>query len=75
MYAFNYLKPKSLDAEAYRAVRTALFFSTQGQGLKVIQVTSPNKGDGKSLMISNLSRLRARSFSRYELRAPLSHFS
>ncbi len=59
-----YFKPKSLDSEAYRAVRTALFFSTQGQGLKVIQVTSPNKGDGKSLMISNLAVTTAQSGKR-----------
>jgi succinoglycan biosynthesis transport protein ExoP len=59
-----YFKPKSLDSEAYRAVRTALFFSTQGQGTKVIQVTSPNKGDGKSLMISNLAITTAQSGKR-----------
>src|SRR5436190_3004001 len=59
-----YFKPKSLDSEAYRAVRTALFFSTQGQGHKVIQVTSPNKGDGKSLMIANLAITTAQSGKR-----------
>lgn len=59
-----YFKPKSLDSEAYRAVRTSLFFSTQGQGLKVIQVTSPNKGDGKSLLISNLAVTTAQSGKR-----------
>ena len=49
------LRPKSLESEAYRAIRTALLFSVQGQGHRVIQVTSPNKGDGKSLMVSNLA--------------------
>ena len=48
-------RPKSLEAEAYRAIRTALLFRIQGEGHRVIQVTSPNKGDGKSLMISNLA--------------------
>lgn len=59
-----HFKPKSLDSEAYRAVRTSLFFATQGQGLKVIQVTSPNKGDGKSLLISNLAVTTAQSGKR-----------
>jgi capsular exopolysaccharide synthesis family protein len=45
----------SVEAEAYRAVRTALYFGTQGEGRKVIQVTSPSKGDGKSLLIANLA--------------------
>jgi capsular exopolysaccharide synthesis family protein len=45
----------SVEAESYRAVRTALFFSTQDEGRKVIQVTSPTKGDGKSLLIANLA--------------------
>ena len=46
--------PQSAEAEAFRGVRTALYFSTNGEGHKVIQVTSPNKGDGKTTLISNL---------------------
>jgi polysaccharide biosynthesis transport protein len=57
-------RPKSVEAEAYRAVRTALYFSTQGEGHKVIQVTSPNKGDGKSLLIANLAVSIAQSGKR-----------
>jgi succinoglycan biosynthesis transport protein ExoP len=45
----------SREAEAYRGVRTALYFSTHGQGRKVIEVTSPNKGDGKSTLAANLA--------------------
>src|SRR5262249_37832018 len=41
----SHYRPKSVDAEAYRAVRTALYFSTQGEGHKLIQVTSPDMGD------------------------------
>ncbi len=48
-------KSKSMEAEAYRAIRTALLFSIQGEGHRVIQVTSPNKADGKSLMTANLA--------------------
>jgi capsular exopolysaccharide synthesis family protein len=47
--------PKSQNAEAYRGVRTGLFFSTQGKGHKVIQVTSPSAGDGKSTLAANLA--------------------
>ena len=48
-------RPRSIEAEAYRAVRTALFFSTLGEEHKVIQVTSPSKGDGKSILAANLA--------------------
>jgi capsular exopolysaccharide synthesis family protein len=54
-------RPKSLEAEAYRAIRTSLFFSVEGEGHRVLQVTSPNKGDGKSLMVSNLAISMAQS--------------
>ncbi len=54
-YLISYHSPKSVDAEAYRAVRTALYFSTQGEGHNLVQVTSPNMGDGKSTLSTNLS--------------------
>jgi capsular exopolysaccharide synthesis family protein len=57
----SYFKPKSRLAESYRGVRTALYFSTQGEGHKVIQVTSPNPGDGKSTLTANLAVSIARS--------------
>src|SRR5262249_34662649 len=41
----SYYLPKSGAAEAYRGLRTALYFSTHGEGHKVIQVTSPDKGE------------------------------
>ena len=44
-----------MEAEAYRGVRTALYFSIHCKGHKVIQVTSPNSGDGKSTMAANLA--------------------
>ena len=50
-----YHLPKSREAEAYRGVRTALFFSTQGKGHKVIQITSPAAADGKSTLAANLA--------------------
>ncbi len=48
-------RPLSVEAESYRGVRTAIYFSTQGQGHKVIQVTSPSGGDGKSTLAANLA--------------------
>jgi capsular exopolysaccharide synthesis family protein len=54
-------KPKSLEAEAYRAVRTAVYFSSPVEGHPVLQVSSPAKGDGKSLMVSNLALSMAQS--------------
>jgi polysaccharide biosynthesis transport protein len=51
----TYFRSKSREAEAYRGVRTALFFSTRGEGHKVIQVTSPDMGDGKTTLAANLA--------------------
>ncbi len=48
-------------SEAYRSVRTGLFFSNRAGDLKVIQVTSPVPGDGKSTLSSNLAVTMAQS--------------
>jgi capsular exopolysaccharide synthesis family protein len=71
-------RPRSVEAEAYRAVRTALYFSTQGSGHQLIQVTSPDQGDGKSLTITNLAISIAQSGQRVilvdaDLRRPRQH--
>lgn len=53
-------RPGSPEAEAYRSVRTAFFVSvTSGQ--RLIQVTSPEPGDGKSTLIANLAIAVAQS--------------
>ena len=54
-------KPKSPQAESYRAVRTALYFNSRGERHQVIQVTSPMPGDGKSTLASNLAVTIAQS--------------
>lgn len=54
-------RPKSRSAEAFRGIRNALFYSSARQDLKVIQVTSPLPGDGKSTLISNLAAAIASS--------------
>lgn len=58
------VRPKSVEAEAYRGVRTSLYFSLQGRGHQVIQVTSPNPGDGKSTLATNLAVSIAQSGKR-----------
>ena len=54
-------QPGSHFSEAYRAVRTSLYFSTGAEGQKVIQVTSPAQGEGKSMLVANLAISIARS--------------
>jgi capsular exopolysaccharide synthesis family protein len=59
-----YHRPKSREAEAFRVVRTALYFGTRGSGRRVIQVTSPSVGDGKSTLAANLAVSIAQSGKR-----------
>jgi succinoglycan biosynthesis transport protein ExoP len=47
--------PRSRPAEAYRSVRTAICFSALGSSHRVIQVSSPAAGDGKSTLALNLA--------------------
>jgi len=49
------LRPKSMESEAYRGVRAQLMVLTQDKGHQVIQITSPNPGDGKSTLAANLA--------------------
>jgi capsular exopolysaccharide synthesis family protein len=57
-------RPSSREAESYRSLRTALFFKTQGQAHAVIQITSPNMGDGKTTVTANLAAVIAQSGKR-----------
>lgn len=42
-------------AEAYRAIRTALYFGAIPQAARTILITSPGVQDGKSTLVSNLA--------------------
>jgi capsular exopolysaccharide synthesis family protein len=55
-----YHRPGSPEAEAYRSVRTAFFVCVNDQQ-KIIQVTSPEPGDGKSTLLANLAVAVAQS--------------
>ena len=70
-------RPGSAEAEAYRSVRAALFVGLDPQQ-KVIQVSSPEPGDGKSTFLSNLAIALAQSGKRVllldaDLRRPTIH--
>lgn len=54
-------KAKSTASEAYRGVRTAVYFGNQAGSIKVIQITSPVPGDGKSTVAANLASSIAQS--------------
>lgn len=59
-----YLKPKSLAAEAYRTIRTAVFFGIPKDEAKTILITSPASGDGKTTLVSNLAITMAQAGQR-----------
>ncbi len=54
-------RPRSRLTEAYRAIRVPLLFAAKQDGLKVLQVTSPDPGDGKSTLTANLAIVMANS--------------
>ena len=73
-----YHRPGSAEAESYRAVRTALFVGLDTSKQKVIQVSSPEPGDGKSTFIANMAIALAQSGKKVllldaDLRRPTVH--
>ncbi len=50
-----HLQPRSDVAEAYRTIRTAIYFGLSGAPAKTILITSPSSGDGKTTLASNLA--------------------
>src|SRR5215813_9102276 len=55
--------PQSLAAEQYRSLRTRVTFADNGRPTpRTIIVTSPSKGDGKSLTAANLALTMAQEF-------------
>jgi capsular exopolysaccharide synthesis family protein len=50
-----YRQPRSRQAEAFRALRTTLFFSSPDSTRQVLACTSANPGDGKTTMATSLA--------------------
>jgi uncharacterized protein involved in exopolysaccharide biosynthesis len=72
------LKPRSIVAEAYRTIRTSVFFGVPKGGARTILVTSPAPGDGKTTLASNLAIAMAQAGQRTilidaDLRKPKQH--
>jgi capsular exopolysaccharide synthesis family protein len=57
------LAPQSLAAEQYRSLRTRISRVENGRAVRALIVTSPAKGDGKSLTAANLALAMAEEFS------------
>lgn len=73
-----HLEPKSSVAEAYRTIRTAVFFSVPKGQARTILVTSPAPNDGKTTMVSNLAIAMAQAGQKTlvvdaDFRKPMQH--
>ena len=58
------LAPKSFAAEQYRSLRTRLAQMEGSGGLRTVLITSPQKGEGKSVTASNLALTIAQELQR-----------
>lgn len=73
-----YLDSKSPWAEAYRTIRTAVFFGAPKGESKTMLVTSPAPSDGKTTLVSNLAIAMAQAGQRTlildaDFRKPMQH--
>ncbi len=58
------LAPKSLAAEQYRQLRTRLSLSEGASAVRTVLITSPQKGEGKSITSANLALTMAQELHR-----------
>jgi len=49
------LEPAGAEAEAFRSIRTAIYFGVPETEARTILVSSANEGEGKSTLVSNLA--------------------
>jgi capsular exopolysaccharide synthesis family protein len=73
-----HLASKSVVAEAYRTIRTAVFFGVPKEEAKTILITSPDVGDGKTTLVSNLAIAMAQAGQKTlildaDFRKPMQH--
>lgn len=71
-------KPRSVVAEAFRTLRTAIHFGLTRDEARILVVTSPSPGDGKSTVASNLAIAMAQADQRVllidaDMRKPRQH--
>ena len=59
-----HIEPESSEAEAFRTIRTAVFFGVPKDGAATMLITSPAAGDGKSTLVSNLAIAMAQAGQR-----------
>jgi polysaccharide biosynthesis transport protein len=72
------LAPNSVEAENYRSIRTSLLVSAENRQAKTVLISSPEPGDGKTTLASNLAIALAQSGKRVllmdaDLRRPSIH--
>ena len=58
------LDPSSAAAEQYRSLRSRIAQADNGSGLRVIQISSPGRHDGKTITALNLALTMAQEFQR-----------
>jgi capsular exopolysaccharide synthesis family protein len=73
-----HLEPKSSIAEAYRSIRTSVFFGVPKGQARTILITSPAPNDGKTTMVSNLAIAMAQAGQKTlivdaDFRKPMQH--
>lgn len=72
------IEPHSMAAESFRVLRTNLLYASIDNDLKILHVTSPGPGDGKSYISSNLAIAAANAGKRVilvdaDMRKPTIH--
>jgi len=72
------VSPDSREAEAFRTLRTAVFFGVPRDEARTIVVTSPSPGEGKSTVVSNLAIAMAQAGQKIlvidaDFRRPMQH--
>lgn len=70
--------PSSIEAEHIRSIRASLAVALENRHAKIVQITSPEPGDGKSTLIANLAVAEAQAGQRVllidaDLRRPSLH--